>query len=161
MHIVAEMARAMRDVRFLAVQSDRGTSLPFHTANGETIPRTVDMRSVYGRTRILLMPSEMETWGRTAIEAAVSGIPTIAAPTAGLREALGDAGTFVDRDDIPGWCREVRRLLDPVHWEAMSTRAFLRAQVVESCRVAELDALARALECLTHVGQGGRVVTHG
>lgn len=102
MGTVAEMAVAMRDVQFLAVQSDRGTSLPFYTPNGKVIPRTEDMRAVYGRTRILLMPSESETWGRCAIEAAISGIPTIASPTPGLREALGEAGTFVDRDDVAG-----------------------------------------------------------
>lgn len=150
MDVVAALAASMRDVGFLAVQSDRGTSLSFFTKNGEVVPRTEDMRAVYARTRILLMPSELETWGRTAIEAAISGIPTVASPTAGLREALGAAGTFVDRGDVAGWGREIRRLLDPVEWERASTRARDRAQEVEAGRVAELDALADVLSCLTH-----------
>lgn len=147
---VAEMALQMPDVRFLAIASDRGMSLPFYTTNGQLIPRTEDMRSVYGRTRILLMPSEKETWGRTAIEAAVSGIPTIAHPTDGLREALGPAGTFVDRDDIDGWCAAIRRLLEPGRWLAASLAAKARAEMVERARVGELERLAECLSCLTH-----------
>jgi hypothetical protein len=59
------------------------------------------------------MPSSYESWGRVAIEAACSGIPTIAHPTDGLLEALGPAGIFVDRRKTRQWQAELERLDDP------------------------------------------------
>ena len=41
------------------------------------------------------MPSQEETWGRVAIEAISSGIPVIANPTEGLREALDYCGIYI------------------------------------------------------------------
>ena len=38
-----------------------------------------------------------------AVEALAHGIPVIAHPTPGLRESLGFAGTYVDRDNIDAW----------------------------------------------------------
>nr|PZN25585.1 MAG: glycosyl transferase [Mycolicibacterium hassiacum] len=86
---------------------------------------------VYARTRILLMPSEHESWGRVGVEAMCSGIPVIAHPTPGLRESLGDAGVFVHRDDIDGWEAALRRLLDGRRWRAASRRAKARAEELD------------------------------
>ncbi|HEX5119847.1 MAG TPA: glycosyltransferase family 4 protein [Pseudonocardiaceae bacterium] len=102
------------------------------------------MRSVYRRTRVLLMPSEYESYGRVAIEAACSGIPTIAAPTPGLREALGDAASYADRDDVDAWSAHLRRLLTPAGWSAASARA--TARVNELHTDADLDRWVSALE---------------
>lgn len=85
--------------------------------------RVANMRPIYLETRINLMPSAHESFGRVAVEAATYGIPTIAHPTSGLLEALGGAGVFVDRDDVRGWEEVVRRLLDPMEWEAASAHA--------------------------------------
>lgn len=107
---------------------------------------------VYRRTKILLVPSVYESYGRVAIEAACSGIPVIAHPTPGLREALGSAGVFVDRDDIDGWEKEIRRLLTPGGWSAASKRVAARA--------AELDPapeLARWVSAAEEVAARGRV----
>src|SRR5678815_5651953 len=82
---------------------------------------------VYARTRILLMPSAYETWGRVGVEAMCSGIPVIAHPTPGLTEALGDAGFFDDRDDVDAWAKTVRRLDDPAEYRKASRAAFKRA----------------------------------
>lgn len=77
------------------------------------LDHTSDIREVFRRTKVLLMPSGYESYGRVGIEAACAGIPTIAHPTPGLTEAFGDdAGIFYDRDDIAGWFNEVKRLLD-------------------------------------------------
>jgi glycosyltransferase involved in cell wall biosynthesis len=82
---------------------------------------------VYARTRVLLMPSIYESYGRTALEAACSGIPTIAHPTPGLKESLGDAGWFADRGDIDAWERQLRVLLDGRRWPKASRAAKNRA----------------------------------
>ena len=55
------------------------------------------------------------------------GIPVIAHPTPGLREALGSAGTFCVRDDLEGWVFEIRRLLRADHWRPASNAATRRA----------------------------------
>lgn len=73
------------------------------------------------------MPSESETWGMAGVEAMCSGIPVIAHPTPGLKESLGDAGIFVDRDDIDGWVEQLVRLDDVREYAAASTAASRRA----------------------------------
>lgn len=136
-----QLAERMRDRKFLGVEGGYGVQvvprsrddLPHVELVGHV--RTDQMREqVYARTRVLLMPSAHESWGRVAIEAACSGIPTIAHPTAGLRESLGGAGIFVDRDDIDAWERTLRRLLDGRSWRPASRKARARA--------AELDPAA-------------------
>ena len=52
-------------------------------------------QSVYARTRLLLMPSRSESFGRVGLEAAASGIPTIASPVEGVPEVLGDCALFL------------------------------------------------------------------
>lgn len=94
--------------------------------NVEIVPHVAahEMGSrVYGRTRVLLAPSSYESYGRVSVEAACSGIPTVAHPTPGLVEALGEGGTFADRDDVDAWAAALRVLLTPKGWHAASTRA--------------------------------------
>ena len=50
--------------------------------------------------RRVLEDAVQAKYGMVAIEAACSGIPTIAAPTPGLLESLSWAGTFVPREDL-------------------------------------------------------------
>ena len=106
--------------------------------------------NVYGRTRVLLMPSDYESYGRTSIEAACSGIPTIAHPTPGLLEALGDAGTFVDRNDVDGWVAALSRLNTPKGWALASRKA--KARAAELTPTADLDRFADAMEGVTRRG---------
>lgn len=87
-------------------------------ANVTHLDHTSDIREVFRRTKVLLMPSEYESYGRVGVEAACAGIPTIAHPTPGLVEAFGEAGIFYDRNDIAGWHEELKRLLtDDVYYQ--------------------------------------------
>lgn len=79
--------------------------------------------SVYSRTRVLLAPSSYESYGRVTVEAACSGIPSIAHPTPGLLEALGDGGTFCDRDDLDAWVAALKSLGTARGWVPASARA--------------------------------------
>jgi glycosyltransferase involved in cell wall biosynthesis len=81
---------------------------------------------VYARTRVLLMPSRQESFGRVALEAAASGIPTIAAPVEGLREALGGCAAFVRTRDVDDWAEAVETMLDPIVYRSYSERALTR-----------------------------------
>jgi hypothetical protein len=99
---------------------------------------------VYRRTRILLMPSVYESYGRVGVEAACSGIPTIAHPTPGIRESLGDAATYADRADTDAWARHLTRLLTPAGWSVASTVAAARAAGLPTD--ADLDRWTTAME---------------
>lgn len=104
---------------------------------------TSDIREVFRRTKVLLMPSDYESYGRVGIEAACAGIPTIAHPTPGLEEAFGDAGIFYDRDDIAGWHGEIQRLLkDDVYYRKRTDAVLALAESLDP--EGEFDRLERA-----------------
>jgi len=95
-------------------------------ANVTFMPRTSDMRSVYGRTRILLAPSKWEeAWGRVASEAHCSGIPVVGSRRGGLPEAIGSGGIVLDYDaPVEEWSGAVRRLWsDEAHYARLSAAA--------------------------------------
>lgn len=105
-----------------------------------------DMRQVYGRTKIVLMPSVYESFGRCAIEAAASGIPTIAASTPGLRESLGNAGTFCDYDDLPAWRAALQRLLVDDNWAKASRRTLERSEELAEVTGNQMPQWCEAIE---------------
>lgn len=124
------VATSLSDVAFLGVKGGWGKQVREMPPNVEVIDPAEDMREVFGRTRVLLMPSERESYGRCAVEAACSGIPTIAHPSPGLREAMGDAATWIDRTDLDGWVNAIRSLQDTAAWEAASARASAHAETL-------------------------------
>lgn len=124
-----ELAERMAPQRFLAVRGAYAEQiLPHHLpGNVDLWENTPDARAIYGETWVLLMPSAYESWGRTAIEAACSGIPTVAHPTPGLRESLGSAGMFVPREKLERWERAIRRLQDPERYRRAGEAYLARA----------------------------------
>jgi glycosyltransferase involved in cell wall biosynthesis len=111
--VFIDIAKAMPDVQFLGVKGAYQKQITNNTLPNLTYtPTTHEIKNIYEQTNILLMPSQQESWGRTAIEAMSSGIPVIAHPTPGLLESCGDAGIFCDRNNVSEWVREIRKLLD-------------------------------------------------
>jgi glycosyltransferase involved in cell wall biosynthesis len=131
--ILIDIARVTPNVEFLGVRGSywkqiEDTKLP----NITYIDNTPLIKDVYTHTKILIMPSKEETWGRTAIEAMSSGIPVIAAPTPGLKECCQDAALFVERDDIQEWSRLITRLInDKSFFDEYSNRGRIRAKQLE------------------------------
>lgn len=140
------IAEVMPERTFLGVLGGYGDQIKPRARNFAVIPTTKDMRTVWAQTRILLMPSAFETWGMVGVEAMCSGIPVIAHPTAGLRESLGDAGIFVDRDKPAEWADAIRRLDDPAAYRAASERALERVRQLDPRK--SLRRFARAVEAL-------------
>lgn len=117
------LASACPMVPFLGVRGGYGRQESVVPNNVTIMPMVEDVRAVFRRTRILLMPSDYESYGRMAVEAACSGIPTIAHPCDGLREALGDRAIWCDRTDLGAWIKAVRTLQDDDRWEQASESA--------------------------------------
>ncbi|MEO3851750.1 glycosyltransferase family 4 protein [Streptomyces sp. B8F3] len=155
--LLYHLAERLPDTSFAGVIGGHGEQvIRRDLANVEIIPHTADMRrDVWARARVLLMPSVYESYGMAAVEAACSGIPTIAAPTPGLLESLSWAGTFADRDHPEAWEAALRHLAEPAHWTAASAAA--RARSGELDPRPELDRFVEAVEALQKEGRGGGV----
>lgn len=120
------LAERFPRLKFLGVCGAYGKQDARKMPNVEIIPHVAAHHmttQVYARTRVLLMPSVYESYGRAGVEAACSGIPTIAHPTAGLTEALGDGGTFADRGSLDAWTAALAVLTTAKGWLAASARA--------------------------------------
>ncbi len=87
---------------------------------------TRDMRALYGRARVLLMPSLWEeTFGRSVVEAQLSGIPVLAAQRGNLVDTVGPGGLTVDAHaPLGAWLDALDRLwTDPDGHFAAAARA--------------------------------------
>lgn len=106
------LAKMFPQYRFLGVKGSYGQQImpTEHIPNLEIWDNQTDIRKAYEQTHILLMPSSYESFGRCAVEAAVSGIPTIANPTKGLLEALSDAGTY-PLPDSDSWAEAIKYVM--------------------------------------------------
>ncbi len=147
--VLEALARRMPDTEFLAVRGAYGEQILPDLPNVEVVEHTdgAEMREkVYSRTRVLLMPSSYESWGRAGVEALASGIPVIAHPTPGLCESLGEAGIFVDRGDVDGYEAVLRKLQTPAEYRLATKRA--RARSAELDPAADLAAWCDAVEAL-------------
>ena len=75
-------------------------------------PPTRDMKSIYGKARIVIAPSQWEeAFGRVGVEPQFSGIPVVASARGGLPEAVGPGGILMDPGaDADAWAEAVRTL---------------------------------------------------
>lgn len=81
-----------------------------------------DMREIYSRTRILLVPSiSAESVPRVAIEAMSNGIPVIGSRIGGIPESLGNNGSLVDPyDSVDAWLTALKLFDDPEYYAGIS-----------------------------------------
>lgn len=144
--IFYEMAKRFPNVPFLGVKGGYGAQVIRELPNVTIMDHTDNMRSVYSQSKIMLMPSKYESFGRVGVEAAASGIPTIAHPTPGLLESLGDSGTFADREDLDAWEEALRDLLKPVKYGRATKTAKARSKELAKKREEQLDTMEFFLE---------------
>lgn len=111
---------------------DRVRDLP----NVTLVPPRNDMKTLYGRARIVIAPSQWEEpWGRVASEAQCSGIPVIASRRGGLPEAVGAGGLLLDHDaPAEAWAEAVTRL-----WTDRNLYGRLSQAAADHARRRELD----------------------
>jgi glycosyltransferase involved in cell wall biosynthesis len=134
--ILRQIAERMPDKKFLGVKgsySEPASTGQFtnQPSNVKVVDNTPYIMQYYEQTRILVMPSKFESWGRTATEAMCSGIPVISTKTPGLLENCGKSGIYVDRDDIDGWVKAIEKLDDEKEYRKASKKAKDRSRELD------------------------------
>lgn len=73
-----------------------------------------DMRKVYRKAKIVLVPSQWEeAWARVVTEAHINGIPVVASDRGGLPESVGPGGILVNPEaELSEWADALSRLWD-------------------------------------------------
>lgn len=127
--VFIEIAKLMPHKQFLGVIGSYDPQITQELPNLTYINNTVEIRDVYKQTRVLLMPSHYESWGRTATEAMCSGIPVICSEAEGLKENCGKAGIYVkNRNDAYEWIEAISKLDEQKNYEAASKKAKARSR---------------------------------
>lgn len=130
--VLVELAKAMPEKKFLAVMGSYDPQIVPKQSNVTVVANTPNIIEAYKKTRILIMPSAYESWGRTATEAMCSGIPVIASSTPGLMENCGKSGIFIEnRDDIKAWVKEIKKLDDAKAYAQASKKARARSRELD------------------------------
>lgn len=109
--VLVELAKLLPHIQFCGVLGGYGDQITAELPNLTYLPNGTDMAAIYAETRLLIVPSEYESYSQAALEAMQCGIPVIANPTAGLKENLAYAGIFIDRKDIQSYANKILYLL--------------------------------------------------
>lgn len=136
--IMFALAQACPELPFLVVESwDLDPHWRAHCqrraaqlGNIEWQPPTRDMRDIFAQSRVLLMPSVWEeSFGRTALEAQLNGLPVLASNRGHLPELVGEAGLVLAPDaPVQAWAQALRGLYDPVQSVVHRQRARQQSQ---------------------------------
>lgn len=141
-HIFAQIAERLPQYEFVGVFGGYGEQIEAKLPNVTYLPNGCDIEAVYADARILLVPSEFESFSQCAIEAMSCGIPVVAHPTPGIKENLGDAGIYVTRNAIDRYCDTITYLMEneTAYWR-QSQICFERAECVREKSKTELVKL--------------------
>jgi glycosyltransferase involved in cell wall biosynthesis len=83
---------------------------------------------LYTQASMLVLPSHMEGFGMTVLEAMTVGVPAIVSRRGALPEVAGDAAQLIEPDDVEGLAAAMQRYLDdPAAAAAASARGLRRA----------------------------------
>lgn len=131
-YLILEMARKLPRRRFLVATSwsfgaDWGDLIRvLAPPNVEWLDATLDPVELYGRARVLLMPSLWEeSSGRSAVEAQIAGIPVYAMARGGLPETVGGGGMlFALGGPTELWTDQIEELyVNPILFKRLSMAA--------------------------------------
>ena len=102
--ILIDIAKRMPNVKFMAVQGGYYHQIKDEKVkNIKYVPLVDDVRKYLAMTRVLIAPSEYESYGMAQIEALCCNIPVICSDIPGFRDSVSDAGIFVERNNIEAW----------------------------------------------------------
>ena len=146
-----QLARIFPERKFIGVRGAYGEQVGYteNLSNVTLYDNSPDVLKIYGQSRIVLMPSSYESWGRVAIEACCSGIPVIASPTPGLKESLSYAGIFAEYNDVAGYVEAIKSLDDKVLYDKFSKAGIKRSKEVSDKYYDQLDIVEQEFYRIT------------
>lgn len=163
--IALEIARNCPDIPFVFVEGWQGSDAAVRhlqaaaalLANVTWMPAGRDMRAIYRKAKLLLVPSLVpETWGRVVTEAQASGIPAVVSDAGALRETVGPGGIVVpQRASAEAWTDAVRSVYqDTGLYEkySLAARGFADRPEIAADRVAArfVDVLTQRMQDKVH-----------
>lgn len=136
-----DLAATMPELKFLGVTGAYGVhpKRAVTPPNVMIVPNGPGIRErVYSRTRVLIQPSLVESWGMAANEAMAAGIPVVVAPTDGLLESVGDAGLYADFGDVEGYRTHLLALQDEEVYMKQAGKVSRRARTLRAATEKQL-----------------------
>lgn len=113
--LVEPLARRLPDIPFVLQESwpldDEDLArlaVPLALGNVELRRRREPGPELYADARVVLLPCLVDQRPRVVAEAQANGIPVLATPLPGLREAVGPGGRHIDLDDVEGWVAAIQ-----------------------------------------------------
>jgi glycosyltransferase involved in cell wall biosynthesis len=89
----------------------------------------VDLKAVYNAATLFVLPSAMEGFGLTVLEAAVCGTPIACSDIPVLREVAGQAAEYFDPNNLDNMTDVIKGLLDkPERLEELANLALARSK---------------------------------
>lgn len=134
-NLLPKLAAALPEIQFLGVKGGYSNQIVDKNPppNLKYIENQSDMTHVYEETKVLIMPSKSETWGRVAVEAMAGGTPVVVSRSPGLLECVGKAVNACDRSDISCWTERIQTLMT-------DDKAYAEAKNKSLARVKELES---------------------
>ena len=135
------LAATMPELKFLGVTGAYGPQVkrPVTPPNVTIVPNGPGIRErVYDRTRVLIQPSLVESWGMAANEAMAAGIPVVVAPTDGLLESVGDAGLYAEFGDVESYRTHLLALQDETVYMEQAGKVTRRARTLRAATKQQL-----------------------
>ena len=129
LHTFLALSKRFPNYIFQAVEGWEAVVLEeeYLQANVRYFGRQYDMAPIYRATGILLCPSHYsEGFGRTVIEAALYGVPSIVSTNGALPVVLGDGGLALDSFDIEKWTDALLEI--EKKYDEYSAKAYQNAQ---------------------------------
>lgn len=109
--ILAQLAQKLPQIPFLGIQTAEGANTHQLSSPSSIEPCTNQVWSIYGRTRILLVPSLVdETFCRVANEGLMHQLPMITTGNGFIAQMLGDAAIYLPGDDVEAWAATIEAL---------------------------------------------------
>ena len=137
--IFLQLAKRFPDKKFLGIRPYYNRiQVPENIPNIEWVNIQEDIRNVLSRTRIMVVPSLYESWGRVAFESMYNGIPVLhsrpfertdsrarpSGSTEGMMEWIQDTQFACSQDNIEEWVEAINTLDNPDTYAEYSRKAY-------------------------------------
>lgn len=138
--ILIELAKRLPQYKFLGVDGGYDVQFKEILPNLKYLPNGTDINKVYAQSKLILIPSQFESFSQVGLEAMIVGIPVLCSPTTGLKENLSQAGIFIDREDIDKYVKTIVYLIENKDaWQKQSDLVYERSLCLREKSEIELN----------------------